>query len=155
MGQNYIDARYNTLFKLYLDKCSKVSRIKDDLTWLEKYPDLLEKYPDYPNQQLLRKLEIETDDIREALHNRYYPEYSHKIFQSMPYHDYLQTEHWEHVRKWALQRANYKCQMDAKHKGSLHVHHNTYENMGAEKDADVIVLCEDCHRKHHNKEMVS
>jgi 5-methylcytosine-specific restriction endonuclease McrA len=69
----------------------------------------------------------------------------------MPYPEYLQTEHWHKVRDRALRRAGYRCQLGASHKGKLHVHHRTYENRGCEEDKDVIVLCEDCHAKHHGK----
>jgi hypothetical protein len=68
----------------------------------------------------------------------------------MPYKEYLRTDHWKKTRKNALHRANYKCQLCSS-KEDLNVHHNTYENRGQEKDEDLIVLCQKCHAKHHNK----
>lgn len=68
----------------------------------------------------------------------------------MPYEEYLQTNHWKDVRKRALYRSGYKCQLCSS-KGNLNVHHNTYENRGNEKDEDLIVLCEKCHGKFHGK----
>lgn len=72
------------------------------------------------------------------------------ILKTMPYQEYLQTEHWRNKRKSALKRAKYKCQL-CNNKENLQVHHNTYENRGNEKDEDLIVLCEDCHKKFHDK----
>ena len=69
---------------------------------------------------------------------------------NMPYKEYLQTEHWKEVRGNALYRAKYKCQLCG-NKDNLNVHHNTYENRGNEKDEDLIVLCQKCHGKFHDK----
>lgn len=70
--------------------------------------------------------------------------------RTMPYTQYLQTEHWQKVRKSALGRARYKCQL-CKMGGELNVHHNTYENRGQEENSDVIVLCRNCHAHFHGK----
>ena len=69
--------------------------------------------------------------------------------RNLPYTEYLQTEHWQKVRKYALQRAGYSCQL-CNEKGPLDVHHRTYERLGWEWDKDVIALCRDCHEKHHD-----
>lgn len=69
--------------------------------------------------------------------------------QSMPYQDYLKTEHWREFRKYALKRVGYRCQLCNKN-GKLHVHHRTYERRGCEEIGDVTVLCENCHGKHHD-----
>ena len=68
----------------------------------------------------------------------------------MPYQEYLQTKHWRNKRYEALKRANHKCQLCGS-KENLQVHHNTYDNRGNEKDEDLIVLCEICHAKFHDK----
>jgi hypothetical protein len=73
-----------------------------------------------------------------------------EILKSMPYKDYLLTYHWRITRKKTLKRAHYKCQICGSVK-NLNVHHNTYENRGEEKDEDLIVLCENCHGKFHDK----
>jgi len=70
--------------------------------------------------------------------------------RDMPYKEYLQTKHWQEIRKKALHRANYKCQLCSS-KENLNVHHNTYENRGCEKEEDLIVLCQKCHGKFHDK----
>lgn len=70
--------------------------------------------------------------------------------RSMPYDEYLKTEHWQNVRATALMRADNRCQLcNSPHQ--LHVHHRTYENRGRETSQDVIVLCKKCHAKFHNK----
>jgi hypothetical protein len=70
---------------------------------------------------------------------------------SLPYHEYLLTPHWQSVRKAALMKAEYKCQVCSKNGARLDVHHNSYENLGKEKESDVIVLCENCHSFFHDK----
>lgn len=70
--------------------------------------------------------------------------------QTMPYRDYLQTAEWQETRKQALKRAHYKCQL-CNREGRLNVHHKTYEHRGQELNSDLIVLCENCHGKFHDK----
>ena len=65
------------------------------------------------------------------------------------YQEYLETEHWQKVRKRFTKRAGYKCQLCG-NTGRLNVHHNNYDCLGKEKVADVIVLCKSCHFKFHN-----
>lgn len=67
------------------------------------------------------------------------------------YSEYLKSEHWQKTRKRALSRAKYKCQLCGNKNEKLNVHHNTYENLGNEKNEDLIVLCESCHSKFHDK----
>lgn len=70
--------------------------------------------------------------------------------RSMPYSEYLRTDHWKTTREGALQRAGRKCQLCGEVR-RLQVHHNTYENRGCEKPADLIVLCASCHDQFHKK----
>jgi hypothetical protein len=69
--------------------------------------------------------------------------------RSLPYSEYLKSEHWQEVRKSALKRARYRCQVCNKADSILNVHHRTYEHRGEEYAADVVVLCEDCHTVFH------
>jgi hypothetical protein len=71
-----------------------------------------------------------------------------KFLKEMPYSDYLQTSEWQEIRKRALKRAYYKCQI-CNSNGILHVHHRTYERRGEELLSDLIVLCEACHKHYH------
>ncbi len=34
---------------------------------------------------------------------------------------------------------------------NLEVHHRTYANLGCEEHADLVVLCDFCHGKHHDE----
>lgn len=58
---------------------------------------------------------------------------------------YYKTRWWLNRRHRALELASMKCQLCAATK-DLSVHHNTYENVYREKDADLCVLCDPCHK---------
>ncbi len=73
-----------------------------------------------------------------------------KQLRTMTYDEYLKTEHWKHFRDEAMKFADYKCQLCNKNDCKLIVHHNNYQNRGKETFNDVIVLCEECHKKVHN-----
>lgn len=69
--------------------------------------------------------------------------------RTMPYYEYLQTDHWKETRKSALKRAAFRCQVCNTNERTLHVHHRTYERRGQENPKDLIVLCESCHQTFH------
>jgi hypothetical protein len=71
--------------------------------------------------------------------------------KDLPYQDYLATPHWQDVRHRALAYADHRCQLCGRGKVELHVHHNTYERLGAERASDVVVLCAEHHAKFHGK----
>jgi hypothetical protein len=71
--------------------------------------------------------------------------------RTMPYKDYLQTEHWTSVRRRALEFSGDRCQLCNLSGVTLHVHHRTYDRLGDELDGDLIVLCAACHSKFHDK----
>jgi hypothetical protein len=88
---------------------------------------------------------------------------------TMPFSEYLQTQHWHEVRQAELERAGYRCRLcnAAGHdpreppkrsptggliltvRAELNVHHRTYERRGCELPEDVITLCRECHERHH------
>jgi len=70
--------------------------------------------------------------------------------KNLVYSEYLQTKHWQQVRRKQLKISDYKCQLCSKENTKLHIHHKTYENIGNEKSKDLITLCEICHKKVHN-----
>lgn len=72
-----------------------------------------------------------------------------QTLKTMPYPEYLQTEHWKRTRLRALRRADFACQLCNRTK-NLQTHHRTYERRGCELPADLIVLCRSCHEKHHD-----
>ena len=69
--------------------------------------------------------------------------------RAMPYPRYLRTPEWRRTRSEALLRAGNACSLDATHLEGLEVHHRTYERVGAEQPADLVVLCHACHHLHH------
>lgn len=71
--------------------------------------------------------------------------------RTMPYAEYLQTPHWKNMAAEARRRAGYRCQLCDRSDISLNVHHRTYEHRGQEWRNDLIVLCEDCHKRFHEK----
>ncbi len=60
------------------------------------------------------------------------------------YTDYLKTEHWKNTRSNLLATHHYSCCVCNK-KSYLQVHHATYDNVGNEKDTDLLIVC----KKHH------
>lgn len=73
--------------------------------------------------------------------------------KTMPYVDYLYTEHWQNTRQKALARAGFRCQACNREK-HLHVHHRTYERRGEELPEDLTVLCAPCHKTFHENRKV-
>lgn len=68
---------------------------------------------------------------------------------ALPYSDYLESTHWQRVRLDALKRAGYEC-LECEIDGvELHVHHLNYKRLGRERQSDLRVLCEKCHREVH------
>jgi len=70
----------------------------------------------------------------------------------MNYQKYLKTAHFTNVRNDALKRWQNRCAL-CSNPNNLHVHHNNYDCFYNETENDVIVLCENCHKKFHNKEV--
>lgn len=68
--------------------------------------------------------------------------------REMPYEEYLQTNHWQDVRRDALKRAKYRCVVCLTKK-RLDVHHIDYSRRGFEEPEDVAVLCRDDHKIQH------
>lgn len=78
-----------------------------------------------------------------------------KAVQSLEYRDFLDTPYWDGVRNYKLIKAKYRCELCGG-RGKLNVHHKTYQNHGREHtksvaDKDLIVLCQECHEKFHDK----
>lgn len=70
------------------------------------------------------------------------------VLRRLPYRDYLRTAHWSRIRELALERARFACSL-CPATDRLQVHHRTYVRKGFEQPEDVIVLCADCHGRHH------
>ncbi len=68
--------------------------------------------------------------------------------RSMPYAEYLRTTEWAQVRWCALNEGCHRCRLCGA-LDALEVHHNDYTTRGGETLADVVVLCDGCHERHH------
>lgn len=72
------------------------------------------------------------------------------------YSQYLGSRHWQDVKRrwkdsklyqgWVCHSANCRC------KRGLSFHHRTYERLGREELSDIILVCENCHKKIHRLE---
>lgn len=71
--------------------------------------------------------------------------------RTMPYSDYLRTNHWQELRLRKLRSAKGHCSLCHRTGIQLHVHHSTYERRGQEYLNDLIVLCSVCHSEFHQK----
>lgn len=67
--------------------------------------------------------------------------------RALPYGEYLRTDHWLDFREGML-RAEPICQQCHTAK-SQQIHHLSYDYLGRERAADVLVLCADCHHEWH------
>lgn len=70
------------------------------------------------------------------------------------YKEYIKSPEWKQKAEVAKEKAGWKCQVCNKdgNRTTLHAHHRTYNNLGDEKDGDIIVLCAKCHGLFHDKE---
>lgn len=62
---------------------------------------------------------------------------------------YLKSPHWIEFAKVVRQFWDDKCCLC--NKPARDVHHRTYKRLGEELLQDVVLLCRDCHNKHHSK----
>ena len=65
------------------------------------------------------------------------------------YKQYLASDHWRRVRLAVLREAGGRCARCGH--GARHVHHLTYERLGAERPGDAEALCERCHATAHGQ----
>lgn len=72
--------------------------------------------------------------------------------KKLRYHDFLKTPYWKTVSYEAKKRAGFKC-MICSSPTNLRTHHKNYNHHGREIehiDDDLVVLCDECHKKFHN-----
>jgi HNH endonuclease len=63
------------------------------------------------------------------------------------YADYLASEHWREVRKrYRESDRPQRCKCGAE---GTQLHHTTYVRLGRESLTDLVLLCENCHRRRH------
>ncbi len=66
---------------------------------------------------------------------------------SSEYREYLQSDRWNTIRGYVLERADYACEHCGAEDEVLQVHHKTYANIYDESPSDLVALCVDCHEK--------
>jgi len=72
--------------------------------------------------------------------------------EGITYQQYLQSEHWQDVRKryWKSKLYNGGCYACGAKNKPLQLHHKTYKRIGKERLNDLLLLCADCHKASHN-----
>lgn len=114
---------------------------------------------EYKANRIEKKISISEKDnninlLDSSCKDELYREYINYL-RSMDYRkEYLKSEHWKHFRKEALKFYNYECTLCKKKGGNgrgLNVHHNNYKNIGRETFNDIVVICNECHKRHHGK----
>ena len=68
------------------------------------------------------------------------------------YKNYLQTKHWQLIKKIKFNYFVHECAVCQKRVG-LELHHKIYDNIGNENLDDLVYLCRDCHQKSHNENL--
>jgi predicted HNH restriction endonuclease len=77
-----------------------------------------------------------------------------KGYSRRTYSDYLKTGHWLAIKKKKLRQTRFMCE-ECGGKERLQVHHKRYKNnkgksiLYNERMRDLIVLCENCHKRIH------
>ena len=66
------------------------------------------------------------------------------------YKDYLKSDHWKNTRDRVAEYWGHRCAV-CNSPDNVQVHHRTYEHIGQERMQDLILLCDDCHRKFHGE----
>lgn len=101
--------------------------------------------------------------------NKLYEDFTSKIFKKYStiiyerikkqfkneYKCFLETNYWQSISKEKMRIADYTCQLCGAKKTTLNTHHSTYDIFGIEvfNMDKLIVLCQNCHSKFHNKEV--
>jgi DNA-directed RNA polymerase subunit M/transcription elongation factor TFIIS len=75
---------------------------------------------------------------------------NHKL-TSIEYNNYLNTKWWKFKRIQKLKSVQFICEKCGSNK-KLNVHHLHYNTLYREKDIDLMVLCDNCHKLEHNIE---
>lgn len=155
---NFFDTTVHKLLKIITPVVTDITCKKCNAVLFRKsrsdhnYNQYKNKKEDYlceeciEQRHIKRKNEQEQEIIKRKEHRKY--------LRSLPYSEYLKSDHWQSFRKRILKSANYTCSICHANE-SLHVHHRTYENLGDEYYKDVIVLCENCHKLFHKDKGVT
>lgn len=80
--------------------------------------------------------------------------YIEKPDPKVVYKDYIKSPEWRIKSTAAKEAAGNACQVCNASGVTLDTHHRTYDNLGDEKDGDLVVLCRDCHTVFHKAKKV-
>lgn len=69
--------------------------------------------------------------------------------KALPYDQYLLSDWWKERKRTKILSVGCCCEECGIVNVILHVHHLTYKNLGNERDEDLQVLCEPCHKAKH------
>jgi 5-methylcytosine-specific restriction endonuclease McrA len=106
-------------------------------------------------RKIITEDQLPSSNKREARRRcRRQKEYKIRQLASLPYDEYLNTDHWRRVSRKKLNQVGNRCQRCGKHK-NLNVHHLTYRTRGHEKMVDLMVLCGECHEAFHRSHRLS
>lgn len=68
------------------------------------------------------------------------------------YDEYTRTPEYKRIAALARKEWGYQCLMDVRHRGYVEMHHRSYAHVPFGEDwRDLIPLCEECHRKFHDR----
>lgn len=70
-------------------------------------------------------------------------------FYKKQYKDYLLSEKWNTIKNNLFAARGRKCEVCGS-VNFIEVHHKTYNNIFNEKDEDLQILCNGCHKKQHD-----
>lgn len=71
----------------------------------------------------------------------------HLARNSKAYTDYLKSPKWAAKRQMYFARYGKMCRACGRSSGPIHLHHMSYSMLGREPMADLVALCQDCHRQ--------
>ena len=131
--------------KLESEKANREVRIKNTHTFIENYLTPGYSWNDtVPPSKYFSKLTSAANNIFDG-------DVRDFICNNLSYKQFLTTPYWKAVAQKKKQQANYCCEL-CNSQGFLNVHHRTYENHGLEMYhlKDLIVLCNNCHKKFHD-----
>ena len=69
----------------------------------------------------------------------------------LTYRQYLQTEHWQTLRKAHIAAIGDQCQVENCSGRGVILHHRDYDQLGFERQTDVALVCSECHDKIHRE----
>lgn len=71
-----------------------------------------------------------------------------EMSQKVNYHEYIKSKEWYERTEPIRIRNNFRCEVCNMRFGE-HVHHRSYERLGHELMADLIHVCDPCHKIIH------